>query len=264
MPGHPPSMTVLLGSCVLLVACQPTPQPTAQPASIAPQAVAQAEPPLDEGPTVGTLVYSAPSAKPPRVVTPKPPKPKTIAPERPPQPTGPSPALLAAQAELEAVRNDLSEVRQAEANLTVAQGELRTESQVPQLQRLESELQSLQVAREIELQQVRDNQCCSVCGQTKTELEKSGKRFEVHLTEVKGTVAKCSPAKLAAVQKKYDDRIVTARARAEQARAQVRPRVDAAKAKVDAAQVQVNEAKRRHAERVREAEAKVQRLSGGQ
>lgn len=236
-----------------------------------PTAVAQpADDHLDPGPLEAVLVYLAPTkptvakADPPKPAAPKAeiPKPEPPKPEPPKLPSGPSAALLAAQRELAALRADSAAIQAAQAELQTAQAELRSAggAVAAQLQSAEAQLQATALAREMEVQQVRNNQCCSVCGNSKTELEKGGKRFMDHLLEVKGTVARCAPSKLAQVENKYESRLASQRAAVQQLKNQVGPQRAAAQAKVDAAQAKVEAAKRDQAAKIKAAEDKVAAL----
>ncbi len=236
-----------------------------------PTAVAQAgDERLDPGPLEAVLVYLAPTkpsvakADPPKPAAPKAeiPRPDPPKPDPPKVPSGPSAALLAAQRELAALRADSAAIQAAQAELQAAQAELRSAggAVAAQLQSAETQLQATSLAREMEIQQVRNNQCCSVCGNSKTELEKGGKRFMDHLLEVKGTVARCAPSKLSEVEKKYESRLASQRAAVQQLKGQVGPQRAVAQAKVDAAQAKVEAARRDQAAKVKAAEYKVASL----
>lgn len=219
---------------------------------------------LEPGPLEAVVVYRAPAKAPPPVKAEAPrPKPEASRPE-PPKPTGPSAALVAAQRELAALMADSSALAAAQSELAAAQAELRSAggAVAAQLQSAEQQLQATSLARELETQQVRNNQCCSVCGNSKTELEKSGKRFLDHLLEVKGTVARCAPSKLAEVERRYEQRLAAQRAQVQQLKNQVGPQRAAAQAKVDAAQAKLDSAKREREAKIREAQDKVKALGG--
>lgn len=224
---------------------------------------------LESGPLEAVVVYRAPAKNPPPKAA-EPPRPKAEPPKPepprpdPPKPAGPSAALVAAQRELTLLRADASALSAAQAELSAAQAELRTAggAVAAQLQSAEQQLQATSLAREMEIQQVRSNQCCSVCGNSKTELEKSGKRFLDHLLEVKGTVARCAPSKLSEVERKYDQRLAAQRAQVQQLKTQVGPQRAAAQAKVDAAQAKLEAAKRDREAKIKAAQDKVTALGG--
>ena len=239
------------------------------PLAMATAASQPADERLDPGPSEAVLVYMAPSkpgvakAEPPKPAAPKPDIPKPVPPKpEPPKPSGPSAALVAAQRELAALRADSAAIQAAQAELQAAQAELRSAggAVAAQLQSAEAQLQATALAREMEVQQVRNNQCCSVCGNSKTELEKGGKRFMDHLLEVKGTVARCAPSKLAQVESKYESRLASQRAAVQQLKNQVGPQRAAAQAKADAAQAKLDAAKRDQAAKIKAAEDKVAAL----
>ncbi len=267
---------IALGALIFAAACQPGPAsgPAAAPGAVAlAGAVAAAVPSaaesaLESGPLEAVVVYRAPAKHPPvKAADPPRPKPDPPAPEpvKPtPKPAGPSAALVAAQRELAMLLADTSALSAAQAELNAAQAELRSAggAVAAQLQSAEQQLQATSLAREMEIQQVRSNQCCSVCGNSKTELEKSGKRFLDHLLEVKGTVARCAPSKLAEVEKKYDQRLASQRAQVQQLKNQVGPQRAAAQAKVEAAQAKVEAAKREREGKIQAAKDKVAALGG--
>ncbi len=219
---------------------------------------------LAEGPAEAALVFVEPRRSPPKP-RPEPPKPEATKPPprtEPPKPTGPSPELIAAERELASIRGDTSAVAQADAQVRDAEAELRTAGGAlrDELTATERKMQELTVGYALESQQVRDNKCCSVCGNSKMEIERKGERFEVHLTNVKGTVAQCKGDKLAAVQRKWETQIAPVRSRLEDLRARMGPARDAAQRKIDAAKAAAAEARRKHEAAVQAAEARAERL----
>ena len=267
----PKAFAAALAALGCFAGCENSPTGLASPAA-ASGALASAvgtEDRLEAGPLEAVVVYRAPAKNPPpKAAEPARPKAESPKPEPPrpdpPKPAGPSAALVAAQRELTLLRADASALSAAQAELSAAQAELRTAggAVAAQLQSAEQQLQATSLAREMEIQQVRSNQCCSVCGNSKTELEKSGKRFLDHLLEVKGTVARCAPSKLSEVEKKYDQRLAAQRAQVQQLKTQVGPQRAAAQAKVDAAQAKLEAAKRDREAKIKAAQDKVTALGG--
>ena len=254
-----------LAALLALGSCGQASEPVIQQA--APVVVAELGQALDPGSTEAVVVFKAPSkvaavkrpdppAKVPRPDPPKPEPPKVVL------PSGPSLALQAAMRELEAIRANSSALQAAKLALQAATAELASPGGTisAQLRAAEEQLQATSLAREIEMDQVRKNQCCSVCGSTKTELEKRGKRFLDHLLEVKGTVSRCAPAKLSAVEQKYEGALAAQRAAVASLKGQTGPARAAAQAKVDAAQAKLTEAQRDYDANVRAAEEKVARI----
>ncbi len=229
---------------------------------VATAAVAEAATPLETGSLDAVLEYRAPPAKSaPRVAKGEPrpePKPK-LEPKPDPKPTGPSAELLAAQAELARIQGDTATIAAAEAALRAATAEAAAANApiAAELAAVSRKIQEVALSMEIESAQVRQNKCCSVCGNSKTEIERNGEPFDKHLTNVKGTIAVCKPGKLEAVQRKYAGQLEPLKQRAAELRAKVGPASQAAQAKVNAALAAVDAAKVDRAQKLAAAQAKL-------
>lgn len=254
----------LLWLAVATAACNQGPEAKVITPHPVPEAHATAA--LDPGAAQAVAVYQAPgpraSGGKPAGAAPRPSDPVAKAPPgRPDAPKGPAAgppgAMHAAMRELADIRADTRAIKAAEAELAAAQAGAPMGNIAAQLRTAEDRLAATSLAKTTEVEQVRRNQCCSMCGNTKTELEKTGKRFIDHLLEVKGTVNRCAPSKLSAVERKYEDQLASERAAVANLKAKAGPDSGAAQAKVAAAQAKLAQAKQEHEAKIKAAEAKI-------
>ena len=106
-------------------------------------------------------------------------------------------AAASAKAHQKAMRRALREAAKAEA----------------EIKRWKKRVRDLQAEKERELDELRRGRFCSRCMRTATAIEKTGEPFLVHLKNVKGTTKSAPPERILALEKSYDERILSARKR---------------------------------------------------
>lgn len=118
-------------------------------------------------------------------------------------PVAPTPELIQARAQQRQLQGESSSVQ------ALRQEVRRLEERPPPAETgeatgIKAKLAAVKRERDIEVQQVRRNECCSVCSRTKAQIEAGGSEsFGAHLVSVSGTSQHCKADTLQSVQRRF-------------------------------------------------------------